>query len=72
MNINSILIKKITGLVKDVTKVVVVEGTISLISQGLREVSHTNYKKTKEGTKQIYNLTRNQIDGREPSDWDLI
>lgn len=72
MNLNSMLIKKVTGLMTEVAKVVVVEGTISLISQGLREVSHTNYKKTKEGTKQMYNLTRNQIDGREPSDWDLI
>lgn len=69
---NSLLIKKTAGLMKDVAKVIIIEGTISLISQGLREVSKTNYKKTKEGTKQIYNLTRNQMDGREPSDWDLI
>ena len=69
---NSLLVKKTAGLVKDIAKIIVIEGTISLISQGLREVSYTNYKKTKDGTKQIYNLTRNQIDGREPSDWDLI
>ena len=69
---NSLLVKKTAGLVKDVAKVIIIEGTISLISQGLREVSKTNYKKTKESGKQIYNLTRNQMDGREPSDWDLI
>lgn len=69
---NSLLIKKTAGLVKDIAKIILIEGTISLVSQGLREVSHTNYKKTKEGTKQIYNLTRNQVEGREPSDWDLI
>ena len=69
---NSLLVKKAAGLMKDVAKVIIIEGTISLISQGLREVSHTNYKKTKDSTRQIYNLTKNQIDGREPSDWDWI
>ena len=69
---NSLLVKKAAGLMKDVAKVIIIEGTISLISQGLREVSHTKYKKTKDSTRQIYNLTRNQVDGREPSDWDLI
>jgi len=69
---NSLMMKKTIGVVKDLTKIIIIEGTISLVSQGLREVSRTNYKQTKDGVKQVYNLTRNQIDGREPSDWDLI
>lgn len=69
---NSLMMKKTIGIMKDITKIIIIEGTISLVSQGLREVSHTNYRQTKDGVKQAYNLTRNQIDGREPSDWDLI
>lgn len=69
---NKLFLKKTTGLMKEIAKVVVIEGLISVASQGLRDVSKSNYKKAKESGTQIINLTTNQINGREPSDWDLI
>lgn len=72
MKINTLATKQILVSGLAIAKTVIVEGTLSLVNQKVREVSRTNYIGVKENSRQIRNLTKNIVDGTDPDDWDYI
>jgi len=68
---NSLFLKKIGKIAIEGGKIIIIEGIISLVSQRLRETSRTNYNNVKDSTRQGINLTKNELTGASPEDWDL-
>ena len=69
---NGLFLKKIGKIAIEAGKVIIIEGVISLASQKLRETSRTNYNTVKDDLRQGINLTKNQLTGAAPEDWDII
>lgn len=66
MNVRKRILKKTL----EIGAIIVLEGVLSIVSQGAREISKNNYWKSKEKMHQIKNLRKNKslID----CDWDLL
>lgn len=68
----NLTVKRIIKTGVQIAGIVILEGTLSVVGQKLREVSRANYTTVKDDLKQVTNLTKNALNGADPDDWDLI